>query len=331
MAAAELNIRQAETRDRASIIELCRASLGWRDGEPNEAFFEWKHDHNAFGASPSWVAETDDGRIAGLRVFLRWRFRGPDGGVLRAVRAVDTATHPDFQGQGIFTKLTLGALPELREMGTHFVFNTPNDKSRPGYLKMGWGQVGRVPVGVRVAGLKHVRSVLGANAPAEKWSSPTSVGEAPGDAFGDDAGVESLLRRGGRSASDPGRIATDRDAAHLRWRYSFEPLHYRVMPVGSSVRDGVVVFRLRRRGDALEATIVEMLVASPSAARATIGRILRETGADYAIAAGGTSLIGAGFVPVRRLGPILTWKPIDRLGVPRMSELALALGDVELF
>ena len=73
---------------------------------------------------------------------MRWEFQRGDE-VFRCVRAVDTATHPDYQGRGLFTRLTKAALPELVADGVKFVFNTPNDQSRPGYLKMGWQAVGR--------------------------------------------------------------------------------------------------------------------------------------------------------------------------------------------
>ena len=120
------------------MLELAQAALRWRPEDPNEAFFRWKHLDNPAGSSPMWVASTGD-RLVGLpdlpAVALR---RGRRRAAAHAVRAVDTATHPDFQGRGIFSRLTLGALDELRDEGVDFVFNTPNDQSRPGYLKMGW-------------------------------------------------------------------------------------------------------------------------------------------------------------------------------------------------
>lgn len=327
MTTSELTVRRAAAADRAAIVDLCRSSLGWKPDDPNERFFAWKHDQNPFGASPSWVAEAN-GRLLGVRIFLRWRFRNPDGSVLRAVRAVDTATHPDAQGRGIFTKLTLGALPDLRDDGVDFIFNTPNDKSRPGYLKMGWAAVGRVPVGVRVAGVGRLSAVAGARAAADKWSQPSEFGVSAPDAFADDAEVAALLAV---SSSPSSRISTDRNIAYLRWRYSFDDLHYRVVPIGDSIAAGAVVFRLRRRGAALEATISELAAPSTSAARSALRSVLRATGADYAIAGGGPDLLRAGFVPAPSLGPILTWKPVARTGVPIMNELGLGLGDVELF
>lgn len=322
MAAPTITIRVATDDDRDAIVALCRASLGWSADDPNEAFFTWKHDENWFGRSPSWVAESD-GRLVGLRVFLRWQFRDRDGSVVSAVRAVDTATHPDAQGQGIFRRLTLGALPDLREMGVDFVFNTPNTKSRPGYLKMGWGDVGSAPVALRIAGPRHAPAVLGARAAAEKWSRPTEVGVAAADAFADTELADRALAR-----SRPAGITTDRSAGYLRWRYSFGPLHYRVVPAGP---DGLVVFRLRRRGAALEATISETLGADGAAVRRAVGDILRSTGADYAITGGHRRLGLDGFAPAPRLGPALTWKPLVRPGVPALADLDLALGDLELF
>ena len=326
MTTSDFTVRRATEDDRAAIVDLCRSSLGWKADDPNERFFAWKHDLNPFGASPAWVAEAD-GRLLGVRIFLRWRFRSSDGKLLRAVRAVDTATRPDAQGRGIFTRLTLDALPDLRDDGVDFIFNTPNDKSRPGYLKMGWAEVGRVPVAVRVAGVGRLSAVAGARAAAAKWSQPSAVGVSAPDAFADDDEVASLLVVSSSSC----QLSTDRDIAYLRWRYSFDALHYRVVPVGDSIAAGAVVFRLRRRGTALEATISELAVPSPSAARSAIGSILRTTGADYAIAAGGPELLRAGFVPAPRLGPMLTWKPMARTGVPKLSELGFGLGDVELF
>ena len=54
------------------------------------------------------------------------------------VRAVDTATAPDVQRLGIFSRLTTEALEVCRADAVALVFNTPNDKSLPGYVKMGW-------------------------------------------------------------------------------------------------------------------------------------------------------------------------------------------------
>ena len=89
-------------------IERC---LPKRCNAREPAPFAWKHDENPFGQSPARVAEDDSGTLVGLRTFLRWRFRRPDG--------------------------------------------------RPGYLRMGWQQVGKVPVSVRLTGPRSIAKLAG--------------------------------------------------------------------------------------------------------------------------------------------------------------------------
>ncbi|MGZ6956855.1 MAG: GNAT family N-acetyltransferase, partial [Acidimicrobiia bacterium] len=179
----DLVYRRAEESDRAEILELLRRSLGREVDARYEQLFAWKHVENAFGPSPAWVA-CDGERIAGFRTLMRWEFA--DGReVRRAVRAVDTATHPDYQGRGIFTGLTLHAIDELRTEGVDFVFNTPNDQSRPGYLKMGWKVVGRLPTLVRPTRWRRAASIAKARVPAERWTTPSTAGVAAADALAD--------------------------------------------------------------------------------------------------------------------------------------------------
>lgn len=327
-----LEIRAATAADRAAILELCAHSLGWNSNEPWPDFFAWKHDKNAFGPSPMWVA-LDGDRLVGLRTFLRWRFRDattPDRPVT-AVRAVDTATHPEFQGRGIFRLLTMTGVDALTEGGTDSIFNTPNDKSRPGYLKMGWSDVGVVQVAA-TARPNTAHRVRGARQPAELWSSPTRAGVDPVQSFSDaDAWARLLDAR--RQTT---RFATDHTVETLRWRYGLRQLGYRVWMLGDRVEDGAVIFRLRRRGTAREATICEtFLPRGTSSHRSIRGRLwpwalAREVGADYLLATAHELGPKDGFVPVPKVGPILTWRPLAWPHVPHLADLGLTLGDVEL-
>jgi GNAT superfamily N-acetyltransferase len=309
-------------------VELARAALGWSPEEPNEAFFRWKHLENPAGASPMWVA-TEGGRLVGVRVFLRWTFRGPQGERLRAVRAVDTATHPDAQGRGIFTRLTRAAVEELTADGDDFVFNTPNDQSRPGYLKMGWQIVGRPPVAVRPRRPSGLVAMARARVPAAKWSTPTPAGRRAEVAL-DDQGLTALL---GATGDGGARLRTEHTLEHLRWRYRFAPLHYRAVVGPDGVGSGLAVFRLRRRGRALEATVCELLAPEPSVARGLLSQISAATGADYLIVAGTAAAARSRhLVPLPGQGPVLTWRALASPGpAPALADWDLSLGDLELF
>jgi len=319
-------VRPARVDDHAAIVELAGAALGWRPDEPNADLFRWKHVDGAFGPSHLWVAEAD-GRLAAFRAMLRWRFRWA-GDEVEAVRAVDTATHPDHQGRGLFRRLTLHAVEQLTAEGTAFVFNTPNANSRPGYLTMGWRTVGRVPVGVQVASVGSLVRLTKARVPADKWSLDTSAGEPATSVLADGDGVAALLDS---LPAEPG-LCTARSVEQLRWRYGAGPVRYRIVLAGSRVEQGLAVFRVRQRGAAVETTVADVLVpgGDPRVRRALVAGALRSTGGDYAIATQRAALDGRQ-VRLPGQGPILTWRALARTDEPPADAWRLSLGDVELF
>ncbi len=326
MSESSLVLRAARPDDRAAIISLLAASLGRDDDERYPALYAWKHEENPFGVSPAWVAE-DNGTLCAIRVFMRWEFRAR-GEVRRAVRAVDTATHPDYQGQGLFTRLTRHGLAEVAADGVDFVFNTPNDQSRPGYLKMQWQTVGRLPVAIRPRSAGSLVRLARARVPAERWSIPTTAGERAAEAFAETSSIDALLGR----LAPTDRLTTLRSAAFFRWRYGTELLQYRVITAPKGIEHGFVVFRLRRRGGAVEAAIGDVVVAGDDhrLARSMLATVRRTSRADYAIALGRRP---SGFVPFPRQGPILTWRhaAATATDVPSLADLECTLGDIELF
>jgi GNAT superfamily N-acetyltransferase len=318
----EITIRRMAPHDRDAVVAMLAASHGWAADDDNRSFFEWKHEHNPFGASPCWVAVSDE-RVVGFRTFLQWRFEHPDGRTRRAVRAVDTATAPDFQGRGIFRRLTLAAIDELRDDGIDFVFNTPNDKSRPGYLKMGWSQLGRVEIGARVAHPRAALRMLRARVPAERWSMTTGAG-TPVAQLLDEHGVEHALARRQHAT----RMRTERSIAFLRWRYAYERLHYRAMPIGDDLAAGFVVFRIRRRGPAVEATVCDVVSSDHVPLSRVLRDVVRRAGADYAITTAGVDRSGV-VLPLPRQGPILTFRPLADESIAQLHDFSLTLGDIE--
>jgi hypothetical protein len=221
------------------------------------------------------VAEVAD-RIVGLRAFLRWRFVASER-VIRAVRAVDTATHPDVRRRGIFSRLTKEALRSLRQEAD-LVFNTPNSRSGPGYLKLGWHRVGKASVAVRIKHplrvLRGIRSSSG-DATAERGDSDLRVaGVSAHDALSDDEALSGLL-----DEADPpdGRLMTDRDLRFLRWRYGDAPLlDYRAVREFQGERlSGLAVFRIRRRGMLWQCSVADVIVGEGDVR--TAKRLLRGT------------------------------------------------------
>lgn len=321
-----VTISELRPSDEPQVIELLSLSLGWALDDHHTGFFEWKHRRNPFGPSLAWVARSG-GRIIGLRTFMRWEFE-QSGRTIRAVRAVDTATHPDHRGTGVFSRLTAHGLDGVREAGVSFVFNTPNRQSRPGYLKLGWKPAGRVPLLVGLGAVSALPRVLRARTPADLWSLPTTAGVPAADALADGTGLASLVESQPRSAA----MRTRRTVEVLRWRYAgFPPLDYRAWWDDGGPAEGLALFRLRRRGPAVEATICDVLAPGGDRRReAALARgVLRAAGADYAVRSGASA--GRGFVPLPGQGPQLTWYGIAGEAPPPIRDWRLCLGDIELF
>lgn len=206
-----MEIRKGTEQDIPSIVALLRESLGEDLMPKSEEYWRWKHVVNPFGPSPVLLA-FDDSKLVGVRAFMRWQWRY-DERFFESVRAVDTATHPDYQGRGIFKKLTLAMLDYCKNEEWHFVFNTPNKKSKPGYLKMGWQEAGKLPIQIqlfrplsmtlRIAGLKRAQKVEPDDNSVSKYL------QHPG--------IENLLRRDYKRNKKS--VVTAHSLPSLSWRY----------------------------------------------------------------------------------------------------------------
>lgn len=128
---------------RAEVVELLNKALGPSTGRlRNEAYWEWKHELNPFGKSIMLLAEQDE-QLIGVRAVMKWSFDTTEGNV-QIGKPVDTVTHPAFQRQGVFSKLTRRACEVAESEELQWLLNTPNRNSMPGYLKLGWSPLAEV-------------------------------------------------------------------------------------------------------------------------------------------------------------------------------------------
>lgn len=321
-------IRRSTDQDEPAILDLLVSCLDWEPGARFADFYRWKHLLNPFGTSPGWVA-LDGDTVVGFRTFLRWEFEAA-GEVVRAVRAVDTATHQEHRGHGIFRRLTEQAVNELTDEGVSFIFNTPNVHSLPGYLKMGWQAASQLGVLFRPTSPRSLVRVARARVPAELWSCPAEAGVSAAEVLADGAAVEELLA--GRTGQ--GGLRTRHSAAYLRWRYGHPPLLYRTVTGPAGLSDGVAFFRLRRRGQALEVALGDIIApgsATAPAARVLLKRVVKAVaGADHIVRLADDGAPAGGFLPLPRQGPVLAYRPLAATAAGP-QRLRLSLGDVELF
>jgi hypothetical protein len=244
---------------------------------------------------------------------MMWRWqRGKQ--MFSALRAVDTATHPDHQGKGIFKKLTLEALEIGRERGDHFVFNTPNSQSKPGYLKMGWEGIGRLKVQVRPLNLL-------------KFKSDTCEFRLSDDL----AVVSNLLNSNHDILKESGKLFTPKDLDYIKWRYINNPLQkYHIVFDNEFFIAGYLkkhrYFSEFRISEAITSEKGKILAKSAilnlaQSSKASILSLSPNSGIQYKIGI------------TEKIGPILTYRPIN-LTQPECTDLKTwnySLGDLELF
>jgi len=316
------SIRTMEQADCHAVLTLLRETMGWDDDDRTQKFFHWKHHQNPFGPSPGWLGLDEDGRIVAVRLMMRWQF-DQAGTAVSAVRAVDTATHPSQQGKGWFTRLTMRAVDDLSEAGVDFVFNTPNDKSWPGYEKMGWVAAPSISVTVRPVFPRGLFRLTAAKQPADKWTDPVGGAPRAGDFLdAERPAIERILAH--RAIAGP---ETSRSFEYLRWRYGFEPLGYQMLSLGQAVDDGVIIYRARNRGIAREVSVCELLTPTGNdRSRVRLVRhALADSGSDYAIATGDTRRAGKFRVPGQ--SPNLVHRQLASTPIATK----MSLGDLELF
>ncbi|MDT0644592.1 GNAT family N-acetyltransferase [Zunongwangia sp. F363] len=314
-----MEIRKAEEKDISGIIQVLKASLGETDLPVSEDVWRYKHVANPFGPSIVLVAE-EANKIVGVRAFMRWQWQLQDTSY-SALRAVDTATHPSFQGKGIFKKLTLKALEEAEKNGDNFVFNTPNEQSRPGYLKMGWEQVGKVRVGLRPA-FNSFWKTGGTNLFYKQIINTSSEK------------IENLCEGWNKKLAWEKKLFTPKSREYLYWRYEKNQLQsYEVY----AEEDIYLAAYIKRRGKLRELRITECLYLNSASEVKEIKKLIKKMSLRFGVqfCSFSPDLLGLGFSVKGKFGPILTFKEASKRTYEKdllqIENWNSSLGDLELF
>jgi N-acetylglutamate synthase-like GNAT family acetyltransferase len=331
---SSINFRTATEDDIPAIVGLLKISLGESLMPKSEEFWRWKHVQNPFGVSPVLLAE-DEKNIIGVRAFMRWTWLSGNQ-TIAAVRAVDTATHPGYQGKGIFSSLTKKLLKQCEEDGTQIVFNTPNSKSLPGYLKMGWKEAGKLPINLRLLrplniGFHFIKGVSSTQ-PKEEKSDIGSYLNHPG--------LPALINA--HRSFFRGQITSAHTAQSLQWRYEKVPVakyHAAALESSAGLR-ALIIYRIKFTRAGKEFRLTDYFMESPNCLGLIKDLILekcRNHHADFVTAAGlpGMEIFNNRILPSSfSVGPIVTVRTINLKELDNFehfNQWKPSLGDLELF
>ncbi len=314
-------IREAKEIDIPEIVEVLKASLGEQDLPLSEEIWNYKHVNNPFGRSLVLVAE-ENGIIAGVRAFMCWKWQYSNKSY-STYRAVDTATHPNYQGKGIFKKLTLEAIKKGKELSHNFVFNTPNDQSRPGYLKMGWMQVGKVQVAFRPS----FNSFWKLQDSTMKYQTTINASASEISQLCDSWNTQLRLKQ---------KLFTPKSSEFLSWRYEENPLQqYEVV----STPNLYVAAYIKKRKKIKELRIAECIFKDDSNSLKKAQHIINEWSSKFGaqVITWSPKVLNLNTLSFRgAIGPILTVRELD-LDENDLNLLQVddswnySIGDLELF
>ena len=228
MATEPYIVRPFRASDTAGVREVLAASYG-AEATPSPTYDWW-----SFGCSTAisgfMVAEAA-GRIAGVQPMETFPFT--DGGKhLTGALLTGVAVHPDFRRRGMFSALVQVCEQEAWRQNAALITTMPNEKSRPGFLKAGYIDLGRRQLLVRplqpaVLGgkifpvLGHLAGAAGGMAQAVIKKIPRMSGLTVRKVSDIVPEIEMLATR--HEQLFPG-LRIRRSAEWLRWRYLESPL-----------------------------------------------------------------------------------------------------------
>lgn len=204
-----MQIREATSSDIPEIINVLRASIGEAKLPKTEEIWRYKHLDNPSGASLVLLALCS-GRIIGVRAFMKWEWNLNEI-QFSALRAVDTGILPEHQGKGVFKTLNSLGLELAKGRGDHFIFNTPNSKSLPANLKMGWDKIDKLKI-VFIPGNLRNRNFKKENFQYKRSKNLSALE------------LQKLLDAYNNLQSKGGKIFTPKSPDYLQWRYEQNPL-----------------------------------------------------------------------------------------------------------
>ena len=127
----DLCIRSYENGDSHELRKLYHLVFGI---EVSEERWKWRYEKNPSGHIGIFVGVEND-RIIAQSALMPLRMKIGDGIKLGAL-TIDSMTHPDYRGQGLYVKLDKYSFPELAKKGFPVIYGFPNKNMHP--IRVKW-------------------------------------------------------------------------------------------------------------------------------------------------------------------------------------------------
>jgi len=298
-------------REGPAIHDFRKAAFGrdftWED-------FQWFNLNYPHSRNRIYMAEEKSThRIACIIAMLPFRYRVGDR-TLTASLATGGATHPDFRGLGLFTKISSLLMEGEQRLGISHGIGFPNPAALPLHLKAGWS----VPLELEFHEKTSFR-------PCFSNATPIEVFDERHDE----------LYRLAESRFD---LLNLKDRQVLNWRYLARPdVNYQCFEVGREKVDGFIVLKKYDDGAVRKTHILDFLAVTEEAADSLIscaenfslGRDLLNLWLNPACPYSGL-FARRGFEASSQRSPVIL-RTTDQRGLPKISSPWLVLGDNDVY
>ena len=150
-------IRPYQDGDEEAIYDLRCAVFGEiQDKEQWLKTWNWKYKNNPAGNPVIWVALAGDKLVANYAVIPVKMKIGDE--IIEASQSVDTMTHPEYQGQGIFLELTRQVFSDAGKQGKDIIYGFPNKMTS--WHQKNWLDVGELYAMMKPLNLKGILGIL---------------------------------------------------------------------------------------------------------------------------------------------------------------------------
>ena len=241
-------IREYNTKDIDQIIELNQRVFSKQEHfeiKRDRVWFEWKNLKNPFGESIIIVSENENKEIVGSRIFWAWKFKIRMNEFL-AYQPIDTVVDPNYQGKGLFYKMTKKALDIALEKNSSFIFNFPNQNSLPGNLNLGWSYVSKLIWYVKI---KNPGYVFNQNKQAESLSDLKNYKI-----------TEEKIKDIKFKDNFDGKVKATKSFSFIKWRYIDHPFfNYGIITYKKNKKEICGIFSINNIGNYREMFVVDII------------------------------------------------------------------------
>ncbi len=215
-------------------------------------WLKWKYFSSPFGNCIVAGALNEQNKVIGEISFGRYEFV-LDNKIVNAAYSYQTMVHPNYQGKGVFKKLTNLAIDECKKQGIEVLFNFPNANSYMPFIKNKWKPINSIKYWMKPMRFLKVSANITSIRKSFRVDVNTSLKEI-------DVPKLKELFSGVKPLNIQNTLCPNRTKEFLEWRY----ISYPVAKYKCVINDKLaIIARTGKRGKLKEVQIMEVFQMTP--------------------------------------------------------------------